>query len=439
LAASCAERESACASPCVGTLEQGDAQRDDVDALAHRFDARRSVIERAGGGKHATFELHLLGVGLGGASRACSSEASSCAMARKSDSCAVAMARRRVSHSVGQWRNQCVQALFDLCRQNSSMSSSSTTSATRVDAAVATTVNSYIECFSIGWRFLCPTASSSDEAFARVTTLAIGAHQDDIEFMAMHGVLECYAQPQRCFAGVICTDGGGSPRCGPFARLQRRRHACRACRGAESRRCHRSLQLHVAARRHVGAGQDGRVRAPPPSCRSCSCIVRACRPRVVYTHNPADKHDTHVSTLIAVLTALRSLPRDQRPTLVYGCEVWRDLDWLCDADRIMLDVSARPELSREIVSVFDSQINGGKRYDDAILGRRTANATFFSTHSLDFATALSFAMDLTPLLTGAPDEGANGEDGLEDALRQFIVAMIDRFKDNVVDRIHRHI
>jgi LmbE family N-acetylglucosaminyl deacetylase len=313
----------------------------------------------------------------------------------------------------------------------------SSNAATRVDAAVATTVNSYNDASLLGG-FFVPDGASSDEAFSRVTTLAIGAHQDDIEFMAMHGVLECYAQPQRCFAGVICTDGGGSPRCGPFANYSD--DAMRAVRVEEQNRAaaigRYSCMWQLGATSAQAKTAAARAATLVPQLQ---CIVRACRPRVVYTHNPADKHDTHVSTLIAVLTALRSLPRDQRPTLVYGCEVWRDLDWLCDADRIMLDVSARPELSREIVSVFDSQINGGKRYDDAILGRRTANATFFSTHSLDFATALSFAMDLTPLLTGVPDEGANGEDGLEDALRQFIVAMIDRFKDNVVDRIHRHI
>jgi LmbE family N-acetylglucosaminyl deacetylase len=293
----------------------------------------------------------------------------------------------------------------------------SSNAATRVDAAVATTVNSYNDASLLGG-FFVPDGASSDEAFSRVTTLAIGAHQDDIEFMAMHGVLECYAQPQRCFAGVICTDGGGSPRCGPFANYSD--DAMRAVRVEEQNRAaaigRYSCMWQLGATSAQAKTAAARAATLVPQLQ---CIVRACRPRVVYTHNPADKHDTHVSTLIAVLTALRSLPRDQRPTLVYGCEVWRDLDWLCDADRIMLDVSARPELSREIVSVFDSQINGGKRYDDAISVAAPPTQRF-SPPLARLCHGALIRMDLTPLLTGVPDEGANGEDGLEDALRQSL-------------------
>ena len=36
-----------------------------------------------------------------------------------------------------------------------------------------------------------PDGKPVDEAFSRVTHLAVGAHQDDIEFMAFHGALTC--------------------------------------------------------------------------------------------------------------------------------------------------------------------------------------------------------------------------------------------------------
>jgi hypothetical protein len=57
---------------------------------------------------------------------------------------------------------------------------------------------------------------------------------------------------------------------------------------------------------------------------------------------------------------------------VLGCEVWRDLDWLLDSDKVALDSSAKPELAAALLKVFDSQISGGKRYDLATLGRRAA-------------------------------------------------------------------
>src|SRR5206468_3034099 len=68
-------------------------------------------------------------------------------------------------------------------------------------------------------------------------------------------------------------------------------------------------------------------------------IFRVARPEVVYLHQPADKHDTHIAVFAHALAALRALPPAQRPARVLGCEVWRDLDWLTDADKQVLDVS----------------------------------------------------------------------------------------------------
>ena len=82
-----------------------------------------------------------------------------------------------------------------------------------------------------------------------------------------------------------------------------------------------------------------------------------------------------------------------------GCEVWRDLDWLDDAQKVVLDVSGRDSLAAALIGVFDSQIVGGKRYDLATMGRRRANATYYASHGVDAAEALTYAMDLTPLVT----------------------------------------
>ena len=53
----------------------------------------------------------------------------------------------------------------------------------------------------------------------RTTHLGVGAHQDDLEFMAMHGILECYEKSDKWFAGVTCTNGAGSARTGEFAHV----------------------------------------------------------------------------------------------------------------------------------------------------------------------------------------------------------------------------
>ena len=61
---------------------------------------------------------------------------------------------------------------------------------------------------------LIPDQTEGPTAFARTTHLGIGAHQDDLEFMAFHGILACFAREDRWFGGVTCTNGAGSSRSG---------------------------------------------------------------------------------------------------------------------------------------------------------------------------------------------------------------------------------
>jgi LmbE family N-acetylglucosaminyl deacetylase len=155
-------------------------------------------------------------------------------------------------------------------------------------------------------------------------------------------------------------------------------------------------------------------------------ILLRARPEVVYTHNLADRHDTHVAVALATIAACRALPADARPRRLLGGEVWRDLDWLPAADQVAEDVSARESLSAALIGVFDSQITGGKRYDLAVAGRRRAHATYHESHHLDASTGLALFMDLTPLLADAALDPA-----------AFVQGHVDRFGAEVKDRIRR--
>jgi hypothetical protein len=92
----------------------------------------------------------------------------------------------------------------------------------------------------------------------------------------------------------------------------------------------------------------------------------------------------------------------------------------------VLDDSAQPELAAQLIACFRSQIAGGKRYDAAVAGRRLANATFFTSHATDRATALTWAMDLTPLVRD-PQLDVTG----------FTLAHIDRLRADVAERLAR--
>ena len=258
-----------------------------------------------------------------------------------------------------------------------------------------------------------PDGTQEYAALQRITHLGIGAHQDDLEFMAFHGILSCFARDDQWFGGVTCTNGAGSSRSGPYAEF------CDA-----QMMWIRRQEQNTAA---VIGGYAAMIQLDYPSSaiksateqelkEDLKAILAVSRPNVVYTHNPADKHDTHIGVTVAALQAMRELPSDQRPEQVIGCEVWRDLDWLPDAAKVLMDVSGRDNLAAALNGVFDSQIAGGKRYDLATLGRRAANATFFNSHATDAATQLIFGLDLTPLVA---DESKDIVSYVCDLIEQF--------------------
>jgi len=153
-------------------------------------------------------------------------------------------------------------------------------------------------------------------------------------------------------------------------------------------------------------------------------IFAAANPEYIYLHNPADKHDTHVGTMMRAIAALRALGGTVAPKKVYGCEVWRDLDWLPDADKQVLPVSARSNIAAALVGVFDSQVSGGKRYDLATAGRRLAHATYYASHGTDEESAINFAMDLTPLIANPSLSVA-----------EYVLSFVDRLKADIALRV----
>lgn len=266
-----------------------------------------------------------------------------------------------------------------------------------------------------------PDGRGVEAALARTTHLAVGAHPDDIPIMAEHGIHQCFGTSERWFLGITLTDGAGSPRSGPFADFTDDR--MRTIRTEEEKRA-ATVGEYAAV---VLLGYPSSAVKDPSDERPTSdlaALIDAARPEVVYTHNPADRHDTHVATVLRAIAAVHSLPADDRPRRLYGCEVWGDLDWLTDDDKVVLDVSGHDHLSEALLGVYDSQIAGGKRYDLAVMGRRRAHATFSESQAVDRSTALTYAMDLTPLLD---DPGADVE--------AHVVARIERMRQEVSRRI----
>jgi LmbE family N-acetylglucosaminyl deacetylase len=266
-----------------------------------------------------------------------------------------------------------------------------------------------------------PDGAPVAEALARTTHMAIAAHQDDIEIMAYDGILSCFQQEDEWFLGVVVTNGSGSPRDDLYKNYSD--EDMRAVRRKEQKKAAvvGEYGAQVLLDYPSSAIKDKNDKRPVEDLRT---LLKAALPKVVYVHNLADKHDTHVGVTLRAIEAMRSLEESDRPRHVFGCEVWRDLDWLVDADKISFDTSAHENLQAALLGVFDSQICGGKRYDLATLARRRAHATYHTSHGTDLTTGQNFAMDLTPLI----------QDTSRDP-KEYVLEYIRRFEQDVAERI----
>ena len=268
-----------------------------------------------------------------------------------------------------------------------------------------------------------PDGVSETTALERVTHMGIAAHQDDIEIMALEGILAGFGNPDKWFMAVIVTNGAGSPRDGLYA--QYTDEQMQVVRRIEQKKAAFVGDYSaVALLNHPSSAvKSSRSSGPKNDLRS---LIAAAQPEIIYTHNLADKHDTHIGVALRTIDAIRELPPEKRPKKLYGCEVWRDLDWVVDSDKVVFQLDEHENIASALVGVFDSQIAGGKRYDWATIARRRAHATYHQSHSVDAAQMINFGIDLTPLIQ---------DETLDPA--EYVGGFIRRFAEDVNCRIKK--
>lgn len=94
--------------------------------------------------------------------------------------------------------------------------------------------------------------------------------------------------------------------------------------------------------------------------------------------------------------------------------------------KVALPTHRYPDLASALLHVFYSQILGGKRYDLATIGRRSANATYSESHQTDDVSQITWALDLSSLLE---EENPN--------IEEFISAQVDALKEDIKKRLRR--
>lgn len=231
-----------------------------------------------------------------------------------------------------------------------------------------------------------------NQFLSRTTHLGIGAHPDDNEIMAYHGIGTCYDDKVKWFTGVVITDGAGGTREGAYKNftddeLVRIRHD-ELLKAAKAGNFLALVHLNYTS-------QELKTDRKPDVRQDLVQILDTTRPEIVYIHNLFDDHDTHVSASIRSIEAIRDISSLFMPEKVYGCEVHGSLDWY--PERIRLDVTMHPEVARQILFIFESQSENKRSYPHATISRWESQAIFDRSNKYG-PKAISYAMDLSALV-----------------------------------------
>ncbi|MBN2880100.1 MAG: PIG-L family deacetylase [Clostridia bacterium] len=266
-----------------------------------------------------------------------------------------------------------------------------------------------------------PDGSDIKNALQRTTVLCIAAHQDDAEIMAYHAIQECYHSKNKFFTSIIITDGAGSEKINESRRYSA--EEIKKIRLNEQKRAAKvgkySAQIQMGYSSGELRGNDKRI------IDDLTNIIIACKPEYIFTHNLADKHPTHVAAALRAMDALKAIEDKTWLKAFVGLEVWRGLDWLSDDDKLIFDASQNQRLARSLIRTFKSQIKGGKRYDDAVLGRRRANAVFYRADKADEMKYATYGMDMSEIVF-------NGK-----SPEEYISEHINGFKKDIINNIEQ--
>lgn len=278
-----------------------------------------------------------------------------------------------------------------------------------------------------------PDKVSQETAMARSDIMAICAHPDDIEVIAVPGILKAYGHGGLRFFGVVATNGVGSMRSVDYA--DRSYLEMRELRIEEQKEAARLGQYSGLALLNYESGEVKDVTFTDIDTDLVH-LIKEIRPEEIYLHNPFDRHDTHIAVCLRSIAALRAVVAETgwMPERVYGCEHWRGLDWLVHSDRVALPVNDPEHITDQLLTVYQSQMVGIRRFDQAVRGRRIVNATYQEGYARGNESEVAYAVDLLPLVEDPTIRVADYVRHTVDRFRADIVSRLDRFSPSTSNR-----
>ncbi len=262
-----------------------------------------------------------------------------------------------------------------------------------------------------------PTNIVDLQSMSHITDMSIVAHQDDLELIGYPGIHRCFKKKDKWFGGIVCTNG--VPEFSNSIDKIRKTRNMEQKKAAEIGEYGLVFQLDYFSKEIKG---DRNLNIESDIKK----VIEETTPETIYTHNPFDRHMTHLAVCRSVINGIRSVKKELRPNKLYGCEVWGNLDWLTKEDRVEFDVGGTIELAGRLINVFNSQIKNGKNYERASIGRRSANATFSDPYKNDISDQIILGVDLSPLIV---DEDLD--------IEKYLIGFADRFRKDIENRISK--
>ena len=227
----------------------------------------------------------------------------------------------------------------------------------------------------------------------KVEALAVVAHSDDAEILAVEGIIRSWTNNEK-FGVLVVNDGVGRPRAPAYEPYTdsdmadlRIREQFAAARAGDY-----ALALALGHPSSSTKGQRSTIVTD-----EIMEVIERTKPRVVYTHNPWDEHPSHIAVMQHYLWAQRKA--SHQPERLFGGEVWGPIDRIPEPYLVRWDCSGHEERLEELLTYFASQ-NAIKAYNRAVMSRRQALAKLNDPHVTLQATAIHLGVDLTSVLNG---------------------------------------
>ncbi len=255
-----------------------------------------------------------------------------------------------------------------------------------------------------------PDKQPLEAVYKRSKHLAIVAHADDIEMLALMPI----AQKPKGFFGIVVGDNKGKPIKPEYKNLSPDK--IQRIREKEQEQAARAGGYSGVAFLRISSKDIKSLRRKREVVDIIFNLIKNMPIETIYTHSLFDNHPTHTAVAQRVVSSIKKLPLKKRPKAIYGMEVWGSLDWLPDKYKVAFDVSSSVDLIKKLLAVYKSQYYKGHRYDKALLGRLRANAVFNKTHAFSGGKALIYGLDLSPLFK---KKSLTGEKYIQNILKEF--------------------